>query len=60
MAARQKKEMTRKVPAFKHTEVKVQPEEDLKKIKAQVIKDLKETEQSKKEWYDNELDKNLK
>ncbi len=59
MAARQKKEMTRKVPAFKHTEVKLNAEEDLKKVKAQTIKELKEAEKNKKEWYDNEMDKNL-
>lgn len=34
-------------------------EDDLKKVKAQVLKDLKEQEKNKNEWYDKELDKNL-
>lgn len=33
---------------------------DLKKAKAQLLKELAESEKNKKEWYDKELDKNLK
>jgi len=33
--------------------------EDLKKVRAQTLKDLKEKEKDSKEWYDKELDKNL-
>lgn len=34
-------------------------ETDLKKVKAQILQELKEKEQDKKEWYDKEMDKNL-
>ncbi len=33
---------------------------DLKKAKAQVLKELAESEKNKKDWYDKELEKNLK
>ena len=33
---------------------------DLKKAKAEMLKELEEREQNKKDWYDRELDKNLK
>lgn len=33
--------------------------EDLKKVRAQTLKDLKEKEKDSKEWYDKELEKNL-
>jgi hypothetical protein len=34
--------------------------EDLKKVKAQLLKELEEKEQNNKEWYDKEMEKNLK
>jgi len=33
--------------------------EDLKKVRAQTLKDLKEKEKDNKDWYDKELEKNL-
>lgn len=33
--------------------------EDLKKVKAQTLKELKEKEKNAQDWYDKELDKNL-
>jgi len=33
---------------------------DLKKIKVQILKELEEGELSKQQWYDQEMDKNLK
>jgi len=35
-------------------------EPDLKKVKAQLLKELAEKEKNNKEWYDKELDKNMK
>lgn len=32
---------------------------DLKQVKARLLKELEEKEQEKKEWYDKELEKNL-
>ncbi|MDR3679495.1 MAG: hypothetical protein P4L41_05975 [Flavipsychrobacter sp.] len=34
--------------------------DDLKKVKAQILKELEEKEKNNKEWYDKEMDKNLK
>ncbi len=59
MAAR--KRIVKKLPDFRLLdEQKEQEENDLKKVKAQTLKDLEEDQANKKEWYDNELDKNLK
>jgi hypothetical protein len=58
MAAR--KRIVKKLPEFrlaKDQKEKEPEENDLKKVKAQTLKDL---EKNKKEWFDNELDKNLK
>lgn len=33
--------------------------EDLKKVRAQTLKDLKDKEKDNKDWYDKELEKNL-
>ncbi|MCD6010172.1 MAG: hypothetical protein K0Q79_34 [Flavipsychrobacter sp.] len=41
-------------------EVKGGDKNDLKKAKAQLLKELEESEKNKKDWYDKELDKNLK
>lgn len=59
MAAR--KRIVKKLPDFRLMDEQKEPEEnDLKKVKAQTLKDLEEDQANKKEWYDNELDKNLK
>jgi len=57
----ERKRIVKKVPDFRVTRVEKDPEEyDLKKVKARVIKELEESQKSKNEWLDNELDKNLK
>lgn len=35
-------------------------DDDLKEAKARMLKELAESEKDKKDWYDKELDKNLK
>lgn len=41
--------------------VKGEPEEqDLKKVKEQALKELEEKDKQLKQWYETELDKNLK
>ena len=56
---------TRKATKGKVTGVKFalneeKEENDLKEIKARVLKELEEKEKNEKEWYDKEMDKNLK
>ena len=59
MAAR--KRILKQRPDFRlSNEPKEAEETDLKKVKAQVLKELEESEKEKKEWYDKELEKNLK
>lgn len=59
MAAR--KRILKQRPDFRlFNEPKEVEETDLKKVKAQVLKELEESEKEKKEWYDKELEKNLK
>jgi hypothetical protein len=61
MATRKRKPADKKLPAFKLTRLQEEKEEnDLKKVKARTIKELKENQLKEKEWFDNELDKNLK
>jgi hypothetical protein len=60
MAARKRKPTHGKVAGVKFTINKEKEEEDLKKVKARIIKDLEETEAAKNEWLDKEMDKNLK
>ena len=56
MAAR--KRIVKKLPEFRLREDHQEQEEnDLKKVKAQTLKDL---EMNDKEWFDKELEKNLK
>ncbi len=56
-----RKRIVKKVPDFRVTRVEKDPEEDdLKKVKARIIKELEETQKSKNEWLDNEMEKNLK
>jgi len=62
MAARPRKVSDKKLPAFRVTRVPEQDgeEQDLKKVKERIKKELEENEADKKEWLDKELDKNLK
>jgi len=56
-----RKRIVKKLPEFRlPADPKETEENDLKKVKAQALKELEEREKNKKEWYDNELDKNLK
>ena len=59
MAAR--KRIVKNLPEFRLGKDQQDPEpDDLKLLKAKALKDLEEDEKNKKEWYDNELEKNLK
>jgi hypothetical protein len=60
MAIRKRKISEKKRPAFRQPVVQPDDENDLKKAKERIMKELEESEQNQKEWYDNELDKNLK
>lgn len=56
---RTKKPTNGRVAGVKFTIKPKTEEDDLKKAKAQLLKELKEKEQNNTEWYDKELDKNL-
>ena len=59
MSAR--KRIVKKLPEFRlPKEQKELPEEDLKVAKARMLKELEAAEQNKKDWFDKELDKNMK
>jgi len=61
MATRKRKPAEKKFPAFKIARPgEEQEENDLKKVKARIIKDLEEDKEKEKEWFDKELEKNLK
>ena len=61
MATRKRKPTDKKLPAFRAVErEKEQEENDLKKVKAQIAKELEEDTAKKEEWYDKEFEKNLK
>ena len=56
-----RKRIAKTVPDFRVTGIgKNAEEEDLKKVKARVLKELEEDQKNKKDWFDQELDKNLK
>ncbi|GAA4468538.1 hypothetical protein GCM10023093_26300 [Nemorincola caseinilytica] len=57
---RTRKPTNGKVKGVKFTISKTTEENDLKKVKEQLLKDLEEKEKNDKEWYDKEMDKNLK
>jgi len=60
MAARERKVSEKKLPAFRVTRNDDETEEqDLKKVKAKALQEIAEKQANEKEWYDNELDKNL-
>jgi len=55
-----KRKLTKgRVAGAKFTISEKSEENDLKKVKEQTLKELKKKEEDK-EWYDKELDKNLK
>ncbi len=59
MSAR--KRIVKKLPEFRMPrEQKEEPEEDLKVAKARMLKEIEANEKDKKEWFDKELDKNMK
>jgi hypothetical protein len=62
MAARQRKPTDKKMPAFRAERIEDNTEEnDLKKVKENILRQLNEdTTANDKEWYDKELEKNLK
>ncbi len=56
-----RKRIVKNLPDFRLPKEKKETEEqDLKKVKAQLLKDLEANEENKKEWYDTEMEKNLK
>ena len=56
-----RKRIVKKLPEFRLGKDQQAAEtDDLKKVKAQALKELEENEKNKKEWYDTELEKNLK
>jgi hypothetical protein len=59
MSAR--KRIVKKLPEFRMPRVqKEEPEEDLKVTKARMLKEIEASENNKKDWFDKELDKNMK
>lgn len=61
MSTRKRKPADKKFAAFKLTREEGNVEEnDLKKVKEQILKDLEANKENDKEWYDKELEKNMK
>lgn len=60
MAGRTRKIVEKKLPAFRTTHVPPEEEQDLKKVKEKLMKELEEKEKNGREWLDNEMEKNLK
>jgi hypothetical protein len=61
MAMRKRKPVDKKMPAFRVTRVEGDQEEtDLKKVKAQIMKELEDNSANDKDWFDKEYEKNLK
>jgi hypothetical protein len=59
MSAR--KRIVKKLPEFRMPrEKQEEPEEDLKVAKARMLKEIEANEKNKKDWFDKELDKNMK
>ena len=57
---RTRKPLQGKVTGIKFTLNKEKEEDDLKKVKEQLLKELEEREKADKEWYDKKMDENLK
>lgn len=49
-----------RVAGVKFTVNTEKEKDDLKKAKEQILKEIEEKEKNNKEWFDKELDKNLK
>lgn len=61
MAERKRKPAEKKFPVPKtFVPGEEQDDNDLKKEKARIMAELAENKEREKEWYDRELDKNLK
>lgn len=56
---RTRKPTNGRVAGIKFAISKKTEEQDLKKVKKQLLKELEEKEKNSKEWFDKELDKNL-
>ncbi len=57
---RAKKPTNGRIPGVKFTLNKETEENDLKKNKEKILKELEEQEKNNKDWYDKEIDKNMK
>ena len=57
---RTRKPTNGRVPGIKFDVSEKNEENDLKKAKAQTLKQIAEQEKNKNQWYDEEMDKNLK
>jgi hypothetical protein len=57
---RKRKPTNGRVSGVKFTLNNTNEETDLKKVKAQLLKELEEKENNDKDWYDKEMEKNLK
>ena len=56
-----RKRVPKRTLEYRLPKEKVEPDEnDLKKVKDGLLKELEEAEKNKEEWFNNELDKNLK
>lgn len=60
MAGRPRKPVDKKMPDFRVTNKGKEETDDLKKVKEAALKAIEESKKNDKEWYDKELDKNLK
>lgn len=60
MSMRKRKLTKGKVAGAKFTIKEEKEENDLKKVKGQTLKELEEKNKDDKDWYDQEMDKNLK
>ena len=60
MATRKRKPTNGKVVGVKFAVNAEEEKDDLKKAKEQILKEIAEKENNSKEWFDKELDKNLK
>ena len=57
---RTRKPLQGKVTGIKFTINKGKEEDDLKKVKERLLKELEAKEKDAKEWYDKKMDENLR
>ncbi len=57
---RKRKPTNGRVAGVKFALKKDGEQDDLKKAKEQILKELAEKEKNSKDWYDKEIDKNMK